>query len=394
MNHADYFSDKVKHYISTGDSASTFSIASELERKGNKIYHLEIGMPDFDTPDSIKKSAIASIEKGDVHYTPAAGSFDLRKAISERIYKDYNIYYDPDSEILITAGASEALYLIWTTFLNSNDEVLIPSPYYYSYGNQITSMGSNYVEVPTLDHGQISYDISKFKNCLTKNSKMLILNSPNNPTGYVATTDELRDLAEFSIENDLIVISDECYEKIQYEGEFDSISRYPNMRERTLIINSTSKTFSMTGWRVGYILGDKEFISILRDVHEDLNICPTSFAQEGAVEAYKGTINEVETMFNEYRDRREYILDSLKSINEISFYTPKGAFYIFFDVSKLNVTGSQFCMDMLTKYGVALTPGISFGSNWNNYVRMSYCASLDDIKASMNLIKEYISTLK
>ncbi len=391
-NMKDYFSSKVQVFFEGEGTVSIFDIASELERKGKKIMHMEIGKPNFDTPDAIKDAAITAIKNGNVHYTPPAGIYDLREAITNRTKEKYGLEYNPLNEALITAGASEALYLIFIAFLNSDEEVMIPSPSYYSYCRQVDCTGSKYIEVPVLKDGIMKYDINEFESRITDKTKVLLINSPNNPTGYVMSNDELQEIADFAIKHDLIVISDECYEDFLYEGEFKSIASLPGMKERTLIINSTSKTFSMTGWRVGYILGNATFIECLQNVHEQLNICPTSFAQEGSIIAYKEEIKEVKMMFNEYKRRKDYIVDFLSKIDKVSFYEPQGAFYIFLNVEKLGISGTQFCLELLNEKGVAMNPGESFGNEWRDYVRISYCCSMQDIIDAMDLMKEYIES--
>ena len=393
-NMKDYLSSKVQAFYEGDGSVSIFDIASELERKGKKIMHMEIGKPNFDTPDAIKDAAITAIKNGNVHYTPPAGIYDLREAITNRTKEKYGLEYNPLNEALITAGASEALYLIFIAFLNSDEEVMIPSPSYYSYCRQVECTGSKYIEVPVLKDGIMKYEINEFESRITDKTKVLLINSPNNPTGYVMSNDELQEIADFAIKHDLIVISDECYEDFLYEGEFKSIASLPGMKERTLIINSTSKTFSMTGWRVGYVLGNATFIECLQNVHEQLNICPTSFAQEGSIIAYREEIKEVEMMFNEYKKRKDYIVDFLSKIDKVSFYEPQGAFYIFLNVEKLGINGTQFCLELLKEKGVAMNPGESFGNEWRNYVRISYCCSMEDIIEAMDLMKEYIESKK
>ncbi len=395
-NIKDYFSSKVRA-LHGGDgevTSSIFDISSEMERNGRKIIHMEIGKPNFDTPNAIKEAAIEAIKQGNVHYTPPAGIFELREAITNRTKAKYGMEYNPKNEALITAGASEALYLIFIAFLNADDEVMIPSPCYYSYERQVECTSAKYVEVPVLKDGIMKYDMAEFEKRITDKTKVLLLNSPNNPTGYVMSDDEIKAMADFVIKHDLIVISDECYEDFQYEGEFMSIAGLPGMKERTLIINSTSKTFSMTGWRVGYILGNADFIECLQNVHEHLNICPTSFAQVGSVRAYAGEIKEVEDMLKKYKRRKEYIVDALNKIDEVSFYEPQGAFYIFINVKKTGMSGTEFCLKLLNETGVAMNPGKSFGEEWNDYIRLSFCCSMEDIIEAMEHIRKFIANIK
>lgn len=389
-----YFSSKMDVFSGEKGLFAIFAISSELERSGKKIIHMEIGKPDFDTPEIIKEAAIEAIKEGVVQYAPPGGLYELTKAITDWTQKRYGLSYNPENEILITVGASEAIHLIWSAFLAHDEEVMIPSPYYGSYGYQVACAGSKFIEVPVLKDGIVKFDIEEFEARITDKTKLILINSPCNPTGYVMSDEEIKAIADFAIKHDLLVISDECYDHFLFEGEFKSIASLPGMKERTFVINSTSKTFSMTGWRVGYVLGDSKFIETLQNIHEHLAICPTSFAQKGAVKAYTEEIKETEGMLVEYKKRRDYLVDALGKIDEISFYEPQGAFYIFINVEKTGQNGADFCLGLLNEKGVALASGESFGKQWSDYVRISYCCSMEDIIEVVKLMKEYIADIK
>ena len=274
----EYLSSKMDVFSGDKGLFAIYDISTKLERSGQKIIHMEIGKPDFDTPKAIKKAGIQAIEEGVVQYAPPGGIFELKEAITDWTQRKYGLEYDPESELLITVGASEAIHLVWSGLLDHDEEVMIPSPYYGSYVYQVVSADAKYVEVPVLKDGDIRYDIAEFEARITDKTKILLINSPNNPTGYVMSDEEMQAVADFAIKHDLIVVSDECYDHFVFDGEFKSIATLPGMKERTLVVNSTSKTFSMTGWRVGYILGDAGIIGTLQNIHEHLAICPTSFA--------------------------------------------------------------------------------------------------------------------
>lgn len=368
-----------------------FRRALELERMGKKIVHMEIGRPDFDTPQIIKNAAIEALNKGVVHYTDDAGILNLRKAISNRIKDMHDLSYDPTNQVLITVGASEALDLIWRTFLDKDDQVMIPSPYYGAYTSQLDYSDKKYVLVPILNEdGTVAYDENEFEKRLTSNTKMLLINSPNNPTGHVMNIQDLEMIARLSKKYDLIVVSDECYDHYVFEGEHKSIATLDGMKERTLIVNSTSKTFSMTGWRIGYILGAPLYIDKLTEVHAQTTICPTSFAQYGAIAAYTENIPELKTMAMEFRKRRDYISNFLETVDGVKYVKPAGAFYIFLNVEEFGMSGPEFCEKLIETKGIALCPGTNFGDEWDNYVRISYSCSLEDIKYGMKGIREFI----
>ncbi|MBQ8562801.1 MAG: aminotransferase class I/II-fold pyridoxal phosphate-dependent enzyme [Firmicutes bacterium] len=327
-----YLSSKMNVFSGDKGLFAIFDISSKLERSGKKIIHMEIGKPDFDTPEAIKQAGIEAIKNGIVQYAPPGGIFELKEAVAEWTKRKHGLEYNPENEVLVTVGASEAIHLVWSGLLDHDEEVMIPSPYYGSYVYQVVSADAKFVEVPVLKDGIIRYDIEEFEKRITEKTKVLMINSPNNPTGYVMSDEEMQAIADFAIKHDLIVISDECYDHFVFEGEFRSIASLPGMKERTFVVNSTSKTFSMTGWRVGYILGNAELIGTLQNIHEHLAICPTSFAQQGSVAAYIQDLPETPKMVAEYRRRREYIVDALRKIDKISFYEPKGAFYVFINV--------------------------------------------------------------
>lgn len=390
----NYFNDKVNGSPKQKGLFEIYAIASQKERAGEKVIHMEIGRPDFDTPKTIKERAIKALDEGVVHYTELSGLDELRRAISEREKAKTGLCYDPVKEIVVTTGASEGLYCIWNVFLNPEDEVMIPSPYYSSYFNQLTYSGAKLVKVPIMKEEKIKYDIEEFKARLTKNTKMILINSPNNPSGYVMTEEDLNIIANFAIENDLIVISDECYDCFVFEGEYKSIATLPGMKERTLVVNSSSKTFSMTGWRIGYVMGNETFIREIGKIHSHISVCATSFAQAGAIEAYKSVFNEVEDMVEEFKLRRDYVASYLSNVDNISFIDPKGAFYVFINVGKLGMNGIEFSEKLLREKGIALAPGSSFGSEWEDYVRLAYTCSMDDIKEAMKLMKSFIDSNK
>lgn len=377
-----------------GGMADIMKAGDARERAGKKVYHMEIGRPDFDTPKPIKDAAIKALENGDVHYTDFDGVLELRQAIAKREKNKGGLEFDPESEIMITVGGGEALYCIFVALLDSEDEVLIPSPYYSSYAHQIVHCGGKYVDVPVIKDGKMDFNIDDFKSKLTKNTKVLIVNNPNNPIGYVLSDENLQELADFAIENDLIVISDEVYDDYIFEGKFKSISTLPGMRDRTIVVNSVSKAFSMTGWRIGYVAGNADLMRPIGDIQSHITTCATSFAQAGAVLAYNEIYDEVKEMIGEYQKRKDYVAKCLRKIEGISFVEPKGAFYVFMDISKLGISGTEFCAKLIEKTGVALTPGSGYGEAWTNYVRLAYVISMEDLKEAMGLFEKFVSELK
>lgn len=367
-------------------------MALEKERNGEHIIHMEIGRPDFDTPESIKDAAIAALKAGDVHYTNLRGTDALRTSISHYLKEMIGMDYAPFTEVLVTVGASEALHAIWSAFCDPGDEVLVPSPYYGSYRDMIKYTYATMVEVPIIGEGaKVDYAIEKFEKALTDKTKMIVLNSPNNPTGYVCTREEIEAIAEFAKKHDLLVVSDDCYDHYVFEGEYFHIATLPGMRERTLIVNSTSKTYAMTGWRVGFIAGPAELVNAPTLVHGNETVCPASFAQAGAAYAFGNDIPEVAKMSAEFERRKDYIKETLGAVKELSFIEPKGAFYVFLNIGATGLSGADFCEELLQETGVTLSPGTVFGADWKDYVRISYASSMENIVEAMEHIKNFVA---
>jgi aspartate/methionine/tyrosine aminotransferase len=362
-----------------------FEKAKKLEQKNKKIIHMEIGRPDFDTPMSIKKAAINALNAGLVHYTSNYGTDELRKAISRKLKEDNKVDIKPQ-EVLITVGAIEGLALSIFGLLDINDEVLIPSPCFPAYPNQVRLAGCIPVPVPLKMESNFKLNLTDLEESITPKTKMIIINSPHNPTGTVLENEDLQMIASFAIKHDLYVVADECYEKIIYGKEHISIASLPNMRERTIIINSTSKSFSMTGWRVGFVAANEQIIDSLVRVHQDITTCANSFAQAGAAFAYMSKADFTKDMLDKYIERRAIALHYLAQIAKMELNVPYGAFYVFPSIKKFNISSEEFCDYILNEAGVAIVPGNAFGKYGDGFVRISYSCSKQDVIEGMKRI--------
>ncbi|WP_130863249.1 pyridoxal phosphate-dependent aminotransferase [Bacilliculturomica massiliensis] len=388
----EFLSERLTGGVKVKGLFEIYAMALERQRQGQDVIHMEIGRPDFDTPVRIKEKAKEALDQGLVFYSEPAGLLELRKAITDHTEKQLGLKYNPSTQAIVTVGASEALDLIWEAFLDPEDEVILPSPYYGAYSFQLEYQGKKYVKVPILkEGGKVEYRREDFEAAVTPNTKMILINSPNNPTGYVMTPDEIKMIADFAKEHDLLVVTDDCYDQFVFEGEYLNIATLPGMKERTLIVNSTSKAYAMTGWRVGYVLGNPEYIDALVRIHGQTAVCPTVFAQAGAISAYTEELPETEIMLEAFKERKQYIAEFLRTIDGISYVEPKGAFYIFMDISILNMEGADFCEELIKSKGVTLSPGNNFGLEWGPYVRISYASSMEDIKEAMVRIRDFIA---
>lgn len=370
-----------------------YSKALAMERDGRSIIHMEIGRPDFDTPASIKQAGIDAITAGHVHYTEPQGLLALRQAIVESVQRKQGLLYGPE-ECLVTIGASEALDLIWRSLLNPEDEVIVPGPYYPAYGYQLDFLGRRYHGLPVITgQADIRYQLEAFEKVVTPACKLLVINSPGNPSGHVMEEAELVAMADFAKRHDLLVLSDECYDHFVYEGVHQSIAGLPGMKERSLIVNSTSKTYAMTGWRVGYVLADQALIHAMCQIHAETTVCPAAFAQLAAAQAYREDPPELAEMQAAFAERREVILSAFQEIKGFDFVHPKGAFYLFVKLSGLGMDGDQFAARLLDEAGVAVSPGSCFGAAYQNYLRFSYACSMEELREALGRVKNFVARL-
>lgn len=365
--------------------------ADELEKQGRSIIHMEIGRPDFDSPQCAKNAAITALNNGDVHYTDMAGTHKLRNAVADKYLKDNNMQIDPDKNIVITSGAIEALTATFLTMLEPGDEVIVPAPYFPAYADQIVLANGVLVKAQTTIENEFRLKVADLKKAITNKSKVLLLNTPNNPSGAVLTKQDLEEISNLAIEHNLWVISDECYEKFLYEGEHISIASLPGMAEHTVTISAASKTWSMTGWRVGWIVCPEKMRPFANKCHQNLTTCANSFAQAGVAEAFNHADEDVKKMVLEYKRRRDMVMKWLSSTEGFEHVIPTGAFYAFPKISSLGMDGFKFCSWLLEEAGVSTVPGEVFGSP--GHIRIAYCRSYEYIEEGMKRIKEAVDKL-
>jgi aspartate/methionine/tyrosine aminotransferase len=372
-----------------------FEKAKALERKGEKLIHFELGEPDFDTPKHIKEAAKRALDEGLTHYTPNAGLLELREAIAEKLKKDNKIEADPATQICVTVGSQEAAYLAIMCTIEPGDEVLVPEPGYYTYRNCIEMAGGIPISLPLKSENGFRLDARDVENRLSSKTKMLVLNSPCNPTGSTVTRSDLEALDELAARKDFLVLSDEIYEKIIYDGEeHHSMAAVSRDQDRVLTINGFSKAYAMTGWRIGYLVGSKAIVSAAVKMQQSALASATSFAQKGAVEALRGPQEPVARMVREFEKRRNVIIDGLNKVKGFSVARPKGAFYAFVDVKKVGKPSADLAEYLLNDGKVVTTAGAAFGQNGEGYLRISYAASIDNINEGLSKIGEAVDRLK
>ena len=367
--------------------------ALAMERKGEHVIHFEIGRPDFDTPEYIKKSAIESINAGNVFYTSNFGTMELRKAIADKLKRENNVEYRPE-EILVTAGLSEAVFAVLATILDEGDELLVPDPVWLNYMNVPRMLGEVPVPYELKEENDYQLDLDEIRAKITDRTRAIVIVTPNNPTGGVLSMETIEGLAKIAVENDIMVISDEVYERLIYDGEKNiSIASLPGMKERTFTMNGMSKAYSMTGWRIGYVAAPEEYIKVMNTFHQYNSTCAVSFCQAASVTALNEEGDEVEEMVQEYQRRRDYAVAAINEIEGISCLKPKGSFYIFINCKKLGMKSSEICEYLLDHAKIALVPGDVFGPAGEGYIRMSFANSYENIVEGCRRLKEGIDSL-
>jgi len=361
--------------------------ARELRRRGVDVISFGAGEPDFDTPERIKQAAIQAMRRGQTKYTEVGGVPELRAAVCAKFKRDNGLAYEP-ADVLVSCGAKHTLFNLAVAMLNPGDEVLVPSPFWVSYPEQTRLVGAVPVAVPTSETTGFDLDPERLRAAVTPRTKVIVLNSPNNPTGAVFSPASLAAVAKLALERDLFVVSDECYEALTFEGRHASIAALgPEIKARTLVVNTCSKAYAMTGWRIGFAAGPRELITAMTDVQSQVTSNPSSIAQWAAVEALTGPQDEVAKMAGEFDRRRRLIVQALNALPGVSCVMPRGAFYVFANVSRLfgrtwNAAGGttttlKSSLDvtafLLEEARVAVVPGLDFGSD--DHVRLSYATS-------------------
>ena len=366
-----------------------FDKAQELERQGRHIIHLEIGRPDFDTPGHIVEAAIKALKEGKHHYCPNAGVPELRQAIVEKIGEEYKLEYNPKSEVIVTNGVAEAVYLAVNALFDPGDQILIPDPAWLNY-QQVTL--TNYVEpVPysLFWDNDFQPDPDDIEKLITSRTKAILLLSPSNPTGSVLRPDMVVKIASIAEKNDLLILSDEIYRKIIFPpAEHVSSATLPGMRERTLILDGFSKFYSMTGWRIGYVLGPESLVNPMLRYHQYMITSVNTFAQWGAIEALRGDQGPSQKMVQEFQRRRDYMYEAMNHIPGFRCTKPEGAFYLFPNIRETGMDGFRMSRSLLEEAGVATVVGECFGKCGIGHIRISYSSSMDDLKKAVVNIKE------
>lgn len=382
-----YLSSQAQN-LRQGEIRSLFNRAKSYEN----VISLGIGEPDFVTPSSIIGAACKGLSKGNTHYTANEGQLETRNSISAYLGSK-KLDYDPIDEIIVTMGGMGALSTALLTVLNPQDEVLIQDPQWLNYRAQIQFLRGIPVPVPVHERDAFSLKASAVEKVITKNTKVLMINSPNNPTGAVICPDDLARLAELAIKHDLLVISDEVYSELVYDNfQHTSIASLPGMKERTIVINSLSKSFAMTGWRIGFAVGPKEIVSKMTVLQENLVACAPTASQEGLIYALSH-LEEIEPMRKEYLTRRNMMVELINHIPGLSCLTPSGAFYIFANISKLKISSHDYSEKLLRDFQVVVIPGSAFGENGEGFVRISYASDQQLLVEAVERIRKFTHLL-
>lgn len=356
---------------------------------------LGVGEPDFTPPKHVLEATKQALDKGFTHYTPTTGIPELREALVEKAKHDYGLSYDPENEILVTIGGTQAIYTALQALVNNGDEVLIPDPGFLCYEPAVLLAGGTPVFLPLLEKNGFTLREEDVTSHITKKSRMLIINSPNNPTGAVFSHNNLAKLAKVAVERDMLVISDEVYEKITYDdGRHHCLATFPGMRERTLVVGSFSKTYAMTGFRVGYVYGPKELIAPMILMLQYSVACVDGPAQYAAAEALKGPQRFVKEMVSEFDRRRRFLHSRLNEIEGFRCGLPKGAFYIFANIKDFKMSSEKFAELLVNQAHVITVHGSAFGKHGEGYLRFSYATAYDKIEEALNRIERVAKSVR
>jgi aspartate aminotransferase len=378
--------------LGTETAFEVLAEAKKLEAKGKEIIHLEIGEPDFDTPKNIVDAGVKALKEGYTHYGPSAGSPEFREVIAKYISKTRKINVNPD-QVVVTPGGKPIIFFSILALIEQGDEVIYPNPSYPIYESVINFIGGKAVPIQLREENDFRLDTDELKKLVTDKTKLIIINSPQNPTGGILTKDDLKVIADIALSRDIMVLADEIYSRILYEGEHYSISSFPGMQERTIILDGMSKTYAMTGWRLGYGVMREDLAVLVAKLQTNSNSCTATFTQRAGIECLTGPQNDVDKMVAEFKKRRDVIVEGLNSIPKISCKTPKGAFYVFPNIKQIGWSAKKLADHLLNEAGVAVLAGTSFGEYGEGYIRISYANSVENIKKGLEKIEKTLSKI-
>lgn len=365
----------------------------EIVSKMKDVISLGIGEPDFRTPWHIREAAFYALEKGKTHYTSNLGLLELRREICRYVTKNYAINYRPDDEVIVTVGVSEAIDIACRALLNPGDKVMFHQPCYVSYHPSVTLTHAIGIPVPTYAKDNFALTANALIAAYQPGTKLLMLNLPCNPTGGTCTREQLEAIATFAIEKDLIVLSDEIYSELTFDGVHVSIASLPGMKERTIFLHGFSKAFAMTGWRIGYACGPADLVEAMMKVHQYSMMCASIISQEAAIEALKNGEESVKAMREQYHRRRDFIVRRFNEIG-LTCHSPRGSFYTFPSIAATGLNEKDFAVGLLQAERVAVVPGLAFGANGAGFVRACFATSYEQLIEATDRIERYVGTLK
>lgn len=383
----DMILDRVRNVPPSG-IRKYFDLINEMK----DAISLGVGEPDFITPWNIREAGIYSLENGHTQYSSNAGFIELREEISNYLYKGFSLNYNPVDEILVTVGGSEAIDAALRALVGPGDEVIIPEPSFVAYKGCTGFTGATAVTIDLKQENDFKLTAQELEAAITDKTKVVIIPFPNNPTGAIMTRDELYELVQVLKNRNIVVLSDEIYSELTYEGKHTSIASFPEMRDRTLVINGFSKSFAMTGWRLGYACGHKDLINEMKKIHQYAIMCAPTTAQDAAMEALRNSEEDVQMMAKEYNRRRRVMIDGFRKAG-LSCFEPKGAFYVFPCIKSTGLSSEDFCERLLVEQKVLVIPGTAFGASGEGYIRACYASSMENIYEAMRRIKLFVEGL-
>ncbi len=378
--------------LGTETAFEVLARARALEAQGREIVHLEIGEPDFDTPKNVVDAAMAALQSGHTHYTPSAGIPELRQAVAEEVSRTRGVSYGPENVVVVPGGKPIITFTI-LSLVEAGDEVIYPNPGFPIYESLINLVQARPVPVPLLEENDFCFDLAALKRAINKRTTLIILNSPQNPTGGVLCREDLELIADLAQHYDSYILSDEIYSRILYDAEFASIASLPGMKERTVILDGFSKTYAMTGWRMGYGVMPEALVPAFARLATNSVSCTAAFSQWAGIEGLRGPQDEVDRMVAQFRRRRDVMIAGLNEIPGVACRMPAGAFYAFPNVKSFGRTSKEIADYLLQEAGVALLPGTSFGSYGEGYLRLSYANSVENIEKALGRMREALGKL-